>query len=522
MENNGDINIKNMNKILLDLSKKNINTTNLEKNIDDITIELYNLDPEKDRHKYNCLSCIYGAFLGDSIGSCCEFSAPSKNNHLYIFKYENGIFKPGEVTDDSEMAISAAFAYIDILNSDPSLIQDLIYYYYCVWRSSGPKDIGHATSAALRHWKYSSIIDTKFNNQMVRMANWNSLANGFLMRISTFITYYYYTHLNIIYNIITNFFKIEQSELSDEIINLYFNIFVESYKNVEVTHPNYECGISSAVFTLMTLVGMVTKDAKKVISIFELISQSKKFIDCHQNKTLNQYAQFTQKKYLEIISDIKSNKPISVYSQMGYYLHGFKLSVYFLYKYPDMGQSKDINLYYDIMCDVCDYGGDTDTNCAIVGAMIGPLIGYKNFSADLFERFIKFYPSKRCQFNSAFMYIYVKYLEDTLLNKDNNAGTEEKPKKTNIENIPEEQKQEDIKLNTTNEKKAEDEIKKEQEEGKSSEIKKVDENNENEKAQSTVNNNNNNQIPNSQNNNDEFKYTAYKLIMRFLNEDMEI
>ena len=67
---------------------------------------------------------------------------------------------------------------------------------------------------------------------MVRMANWNSLANGFLMRISTFITYYYYTHLNIIYNTITNFFKIEQSELSDEIINLYFNIFVESYKNV--------------------------------------------------------------------------------------------------------------------------------------------------------------------------------------------------------------------------------------------------------------------------------------------------
>ena len=33
MENKGDINIKNMNKILLELSKKNINTTNLEKNI---------------------------------------------------------------------------------------------------------------------------------------------------------------------------------------------------------------------------------------------------------------------------------------------------------------------------------------------------------------------------------------------------------------------------------------------------------------------------------------------------------
>ena len=418
------------NKDLLNITQSTINLSTLKENIDDIELALWNLDAEKNRHKYLCLSCIFGAFLGDSMGSCCEFSFESKDNHTHIFEYENGIFRPGEVTDDSEMAMSAAFAYIDILNENPSIIQNLIYYYYCIWRTSGPKDIGGATTSALRFWDESSITETKFKNQLVRTYNWSSLANGFLMRISTFITYYYYTNTKLIYETIINFFNQPEnmsnlSELPDYMIKLYQSIYIESYKNVEITHPNYENGISSAVFTLMTLVGMVTKDAKKVYTIFNQIAHSKKFIQCHGDMILIKYAEFVQQKYLQIINDIVNNKKISIYSQMGYYLHGFKLSVYFLYKYPDMGENKDIDLYYKIMCDVCDYGGDTDTNCAIVGAMIGPLIGYKNFKTDLFERFIKFIPDMRCQYTSAFMYVYVNYLENKLLNDETKKKIEE-------------------------------------------------------------------------------------------------
>ena len=68
------------------------------------------------------------------------------------------------------------------------------------------------------------------------------------------------------------------------------------------------------------------------------------------------------------------------------------------------------------MFDICDYGGDTDTNCAIVGAMIGPLIGYKNFKKDLFDKFIRFITIRRCQYTSAFIYVYINYLEEKLLN----------------------------------------------------------------------------------------------------------
>ena len=403
---------KEMNSRLLNMTQKSINLKALKQNIADIEVTLYDLDTDKDRDKYLCLSCMFGAFLGDSMGSCCEFSFASKDNHTHIFEYENGIFAPGEVTDDSEMAMSAAFAYIDILNENPSMIQDLIYYYYGIWSCSGAKDIGGATTAALRYWDDSlGITDTKFNNKMVKASNWESLANGFLMRISTFITYYYYTHKQKIYSTIQNFFEENNKleDLNDSILELYNDILEESYKNVEITHPNYENGISSAVFTLMTLVGMVTKDAKKVYSIFELISKSKKFIESH--KKYKNYAILTQNKYKDIVSQV-DNPNFSVYSRMGYYIHGFRLSVFFIHKYPDMAENKDKDLYYKIMCDVCDYGGDTDTNCAIVGAMIGPLIGYKNFKSELFERFIRFIPDRRCQYNSAFMYVYVNYLEE--------------------------------------------------------------------------------------------------------------
>ena len=321
-----------MTEILLSLELETLNQDIIKHNIEEIADKLENLDEQKEKHKYLCLSCIYGAFLGDSMGSCCEFSSPSNDNHLGIFAYPNGIFAPGEVTDDSEMAISAAFAYIDAINEDPSKLQDIIYYYFCIWRNSGPKDIGHATSSALRFWSNKTIEETKFEYKLVKASNWGSLANGFLMRISTFITYYYYTHLDNIYNIIQKYFSKENNDITEEIINLYFDIYKESSKNTEITHPNYENGISSAVFTLMTLTGMVTNDASKVYSLFKKIINCQTFFNCHKVKNQHFIAIETQKKYNQIINEVETNKISPVYSLMGYYIHGFKLSVYFCYK----------------------------------------------------------------------------------------------------------------------------------------------------------------------------------------------
>ena len=60
----------------------------LKRNVKLVEQLLNNLNEAKETHKYICLSCIYGAFLGDSIGSCCEFSEASNENHKLIFTQE--------------------------------------------------------------------------------------------------------------------------------------------------------------------------------------------------------------------------------------------------------------------------------------------------------------------------------------------------------------------------------------------------------------------------------------------------
>ena len=197
-----------------------------------------------------------------------------------------------------------------------------------------------------------------------------------------------------------------------------------SSKSTEITHPNYENAVSSSVFTLMTLTGIVMKKASLVYSLFQTISSSQKFDSfCNFTKGDNIGKSDIPNKYSGIINDIKNNN-ISVNIHIGYYIHAFKLSVYYLNKYPEMGENQDKELYYTIMCDICDRGGDTDTNCAIVGTLIGPLIGYKNFKQDLFDKFIRFIPKRRSQFNSAFMYMYVNYLEEKFILKKNEINEE--------------------------------------------------------------------------------------------------
>ena len=487
-----------MTNTLLSINLDNLKDKNIIiKNVKKIANILSEIDEEKEKDKYLCLSCIFGAFLGDSMGSFCEFSSPSKDNHTRIFAYNTGIFAPGEVTDDSEMAISAAFAYIDSINEDPSIIQDLLYYYFSIWRCSGPKDIGHATQSALRFWNGQSFQETEFNYKMVKGFNWSSLANGFLMRISTFIAYYYYSHLDIIQEIIQNYFSKDNNEITKEIKDLYYNIYIESSKNTEITHPNYENGISSAVFTLMTLTGMVTNDPNKVYILFKKIVSCKNFFDAHkEDKYQKHIAEEVQQKYGAIIKEVESGKIMPVYSMMGYYIHGFKLSVYSLKKL--IGTKIDENTYYDIMCEVCDFGGDTDTNCAIVGAMIGPLIGYKNFKKQYFDKFITFIPEKRSQFNSAFMYIYVSYLEEKLLTKG------DKTKESGEINT------EKKKESNTNNEEDKKEVKKEKKKGFFGGI----------KTFFSSKSNSSNSSSDRKVQRAKFKYTAFNKILEFLNKEI--
>ena len=234
----------------------------------------------------------------------------------------------------------------------------------------------------------------------------------------------------------------------------------------------------------MTLTGMVTNDASKVYLLFKIITKSQIFNKCHKEKIENHLALNIQKKYEQIIKEVESNNITDVFKSMGYYIHGFKLTVYSIKRLADMGKNIEDNIYYKIMCDVCDFGGDTDTNCAIVGTMIGPLIGYEKFNKFCFDIFINFIPRVRCQYNAAFMYIYVNYLDEKFI-YENIIWKNRKEVKDKDEN-------KDIK-----------EGNKGSSQGNNKEIKIKD-------------------IKDEKNKNEKFKYTAFKLIKEFLKEDMKI
>ena len=111
----------------------------------------------------SCLSSIYGAFLGDAMGAYCEFIPASTSNSDKIFVGKSYFKKEaGEVTDDSEMAISLAYAIMDnpILYSLHSAYD---YFYYGMWFNSNPVDIGQTTRTALQNIKQGEDGSYKFD-----------------------------------------------------------------------------------------------------------------------------------------------------------------------------------------------------------------------------------------------------------------------------------------------------------------------------------------------------------------------
>ena len=186
----------NLMEILPKLNEKELKN-NFIKNINKIVSYLKSIIKYQTLDIYSALSCIYGAFLGDAMGAFCEFEKPNKKNSQYIFNYPNTVIGgvQGQVTDDSEMALSLAYAIMDNPKKE-EIIPDYIYFYYGSWFKTNPLDFGNTTSIALKDFKFKDYFTNSNNFQIyegnIIKNNYNSLSNGFLMRKSPFIVWLYF------------------------------------------------------------------------------------------------------------------------------------------------------------------------------------------------------------------------------------------------------------------------------------------------------------------------------------------
>jgi hypothetical protein len=172
-----------------------LDQTKFKQNLDYLISKLFSISPilNQENDIYLSLSCIYGAFLGDSMGTFCEDKPLNKLNHERIYNKESNTFlNPGTVTDDSEMAMSFSFAILD--SPQLSILdQNIIFYYYGIWAYSEPISMGNTTSNSLFQFNIEkdnimkkNIFSENIKNKIYEI-NKEMKSNGFLMRLSTFI-----------------------------------------------------------------------------------------------------------------------------------------------------------------------------------------------------------------------------------------------------------------------------------------------------------------------------------------------
>ena len=384
----------------------------------------------KEEEVYGCLSSIFGSFFGDAIGAYCEFRKPSVQNINRIFK-GNPMFgdSPGQVTDDSEMAMGSAFAIMENINLK-ELNSNYLYYFYGLWHISHPRDEGNTTRMALKY--FAQIDYTKFNinkdhcNEIfkeIEKKNKKSLANGFLMRTSPIIVFLYFRFKS---KIIEAFYK--QKDNQKELYALFEIIKSEVYKDNICTHPNESLCISHSIFCIMSFGAIYGLDSTQIIANVKTLLNNK-FFDGKKDYGIKEIIM----KELDIYEKEKSLSSFNnafnyftygdknVTAHMGYYIHAFRLTLYYVYFFNEIQQEKEFSKFRVIMNQICSFGGDTDTNAAIVGAVIGPLIGYKNFCDEEFLKMVSLVPKNRFVFSPALMIIYVYFLKNNI-NNNNHKG----------------------------------------------------------------------------------------------------
>ena len=421
-------------KILPNLKEKELKN-NFIKNIKKLIERIKSIikSPQHD-DTYKVLSCIYGAFLGDAMGAFCEFQQPNKNNSKNIFKLANTVIggELGQVTDDSEMALSLAYAIMDNPMKD-QLIPDFLYFYYGAWFKTKPLDYGKTTKNALKEFNFvknnPNLNNFKDIEKTIFENNYDSLSNGFLMRKSPFIVWLYYRF----YNDIDKAFNKTNNDVNDitDLINLYLKIRSLSEFDNKCTNPNKQVHVASGFYCLLALMAIKGLNSKMIIYNISKFCQCPYFQSLQKNDDekfvsdlILYYLNMFKKKDFDLwntFGDMQNKE--CVYHKMGYYLHAFKLILYFLYNFDNIKKNHPEKKYKEIMSQICDLGGDTDTNCCIVGAVIGPLIGVSNFGKEL-NKMIELIPTDRAIYSVAMILLFVIYLNKS--NKDENLVKNDK------------------------------------------------------------------------------------------------
>lgn len=290
-------------------------------------------------------NAMLGALVGDAAGATLEFIGREITEEMALdaMKMPGGgpiRVGPGQITDDGELTLALWQALTNSrLNNYDTLYKSMIREY-AKWYESAPFDIGRTCSFAFEA-AYEIVTDAKDNtnniltnnhishiNDIVNRFNETSEANGALMRSTAIASY------------VINY----ESDIINDMIRI-------SDMDCSLSHPSQVCKEVNKIYLFSICNLLMGKSPQETLKLTEeFISNPESNISSYKVK------QWFFEESLDI-SELNCKKMI------GHVRWGFVMAIYFL-RNPHI-------TFEDAIKITLMKGGDTDTNAAIVGGMVG-------------------------------------------------------------------------------------------------------------------------------------------------------
>jgi ADP-ribosyl-[dinitrogen reductase] hydrolase len=293
--------------------------------------------------------CLLGQFAGDALGSLVEFQGPDRIRSQYPdgprLLEDGGSWNTiaGQPTDDSELALALARSIV----RQNEYSEEAAATAYAQWYDSHPFDIGSTTMAAL-----SRASQAMHQGKPVAVAAWThtnhgSQANGALMRASPLA----------IFGAALEPHQIARLARTD----------------AGITHLHEVCRSVNAVFAVA--ISYAIRTGSNAQTTYRFASSWA-------------HDQDVDSAVLESLEAAESEAPRDFITNQGWVRVAFQNAFYQLLRAPTLE---------DGVINTVRAGGDTDTNAAIAGALLGAVYGRRRIPAQWMDRVLTCRPIEGLQ-----------------------------------------------------------------------------------------------------------------------------
>jgi len=282
------------------------------------------------------MNSMLGALVGDAAGATLEFCGCKITEEMALNAMRmpgGGRIRvgPGQITDDGELTLTLWQA-LNSTNANSDFPEIAIMEGYKDWYESCPFDMGRTCSIAFEtfydYFKGRNITTTDGCRKVINKINLLSEANGALMR-STAIPTWAMKH------------NLTRDDDLTKIVNF-------AKEDALLSHPSIVCQETNAIY-VFAIVNLLRGKSPQ-----ETLALTNKFV-------LNQITSNKVKDWYFI--DAVDIRNLDAMHQIGHVRWGFVMAIYFL-RNPTISFEEAIKI-------TLMKGGDTDTNAAIVGGMVG-------------------------------------------------------------------------------------------------------------------------------------------------------